>query len=80
MTHGRYIVSGNRPYRGHQPGATFEAQLEPVIEARATARGAITLLERVEPGLEPGSYTLPDNWPLRPAEETTEAPQGASLV
>lgn len=79
MTHGRYLVSGQRQYRGHQPGAIFEARLDPAVEHRAIARGAITLLERVTPDLGPGSYTLPDDWPP-PAEPSTEAPQGVSVV
>lgn len=72
MTHGRYRVNGPRPYRGHEPGAIFEAQLDSGREQRAISRGDITLLERVEPGLEPGSYTLPNT--------STEAPTGASLI
>jgi len=81
VTHGRYVVSGRREYRGHQPGSTFEAQLDPNVEQRAITRGDITLLARVTPGLEPGSYTLPDGWPERPAEPlTSEAPEGASIT
>jgi hypothetical protein len=80
VTHGRYLVSGRRRYRGHQPGSIFEAQLDPAVEQRAVSRGDIALLERVTPGIEPGSYKLPDDWPPRPVGQSTEAPQGASLT
>lgn len=72
MSHGRYKVTGNRKYRGHDPGTIFEARIDPAVEQRAIDRGAIELLERVTPGLEPGSYTLPHT--------ATEAPQGASSM
>lgn len=80
MTHGRYIVNGPRQYRGHQPGTTFEAQLDPAIEHRAITRGDITLLDRVTPDLEPGSATLPDDWPPPAKPQQAEAPEGASLI
>jgi len=70
VTHGVYLVTGRRQYRGHSPGTTFEALLDRAAEQRAIARGDIRLIRRVTPGLEPGSYTLPAGWP--PGE--TEAP------
>jgi hypothetical protein len=60
---GRYRVSGRRGYRGHLPGAVFEAYLDPRAEARAIGRGSITLLERIPADLPPGSYRLPTGWP-----------------
>ncbi len=62
-THGIYLVTGSRRYRGHEPGTRFEARIDPVVELRAIRRGAIQLLERVTPALEQGSYRLPDDWP-----------------
>ncbi len=63
MTHKRYLVTGKRQYRWHKPGATFEAQLDPLAEQRAIERGSIRVLEVVKPGLVYGSYALPDDWP-----------------
>lgn len=81
MTHGRYLVTGNREYRGHQPGTIFEAALAPGPERRAVERGAIQLLERITPSIEPGSYELPEPWPPEASEsQSTEAPQGASCM
>lgn len=57
-----YRVSGSRGYRGHPPGAVFEAALDRAAEARALARGDIELLERTTPVLQPGSYKLPAGW------------------
>lgn len=81
--YGVYLVTGRRQYRGHEPGATFEAALDPSAEQRAVARGDITLLERVTPTLTPGSYTL-RRWPP-PARgemqhQSTETPKGVSLI
>lgn len=57
-----YLVTGRRAYRGHFPGAAFEALLEPAAEQRAIERGDIELLERSIPTLRPGSWTLPTGW------------------
>lgn len=54
-----YKVTGRAVYRGHQPGAVFEAVLDEHAEQRAFDRGTITLLERSTPKLKPGSYKLP---------------------
>jgi hypothetical protein len=54
-----YKVIGRTPYRGHQPGATFEADLDPKAEERAIRRRAIELLSRKSPTLRDGSWTLP---------------------
>ena len=59
---GEYEVIGERRFRGHEHGERFVARLEPLHEARAVRRGDIRLLERIEPDLRPGSYTLPDGW------------------
>lgn len=77
--YGEYLVTGTRRYRGHEPGTTFEAILEPGPEGRAFQRGDIKLLRRFTPTLEPGSYLLPDDWPPRPAAPTTEARERGSL-
>lgn len=57
-----YQVAGRRAYRGHQPGETFQATLDPAAEERALARGDIRILERSKPSLQPGSYQLPAGW------------------
>lgn len=80
MSYGEYLVTGRRQYRGHDPGTTFEAILDAGAEARAIARGDITLLRRVTPSLVPGSYRFAPGWLDRPEHESTEAPTGASLV
>lgn len=61
-TSGLYLVSGSRVFRGHEPGATFEATLDIHAERRALMRGDIRLVERTTPSLIPGSYLLPDGW------------------
>jgi hypothetical protein len=77
VTFGEYLVTGQRRYRGHEPGTTFEAQLDRNAEARAIRRGDIRLLRLVEPDIPPGAAVLPDGWT---AEHTNEAPEGASVV
>ncbi len=62
-SYGIYSVTGRRSYRGHKPGDTFEARLEPEAEYRAVRRGDITLLKRVELTLLEGSFALPKDWP-----------------
>ena len=64
-----YQVVGGHPYRETSPGDTFEAVLEPAAEKRALACGAIRLLERRQPSLQPGSYRLPDGWATTHQEE-----------
>lgn len=76
-TYGVYKVTGKRIYRGHNPGTTFEALIDPAVEQRAIERGDITLLRRETPDLRPGSFRLPPGW-LRSG--THEAPAGASLM
>ncbi len=60
--HGLYRVIGNRRYRGHEPGTEFAARLDPKAENRALARGDIELVDRLEPNIRDGSYTLPNGW------------------
>lgn len=48
-----------RPFRGHPVGATFEADLDRNLEARAINRGSLELLERSTTRLVEGSYRLP---------------------
>jgi hypothetical protein len=79
MQYGVYQVTGKRQYRGHEPGTTFEAILDPGAERRAIVRGDIKLIRHITPGLAPGSYRLPPDW-LGPAAPSIEAPSGASLV
>jgi hypothetical protein len=57
-----YRVVGTRRFRGHEPGTEFSARLEPLAVNRAIRRGAIELVEKIEPCLRRGSYTLPDGW------------------
>jgi hypothetical protein len=57
---GRYVVTGTRRYRGHDPGSIFEVRLEPVVEARAVARGHIRVIDRFLP--RPGLHTFPRGW------------------
>lgn len=83
MTYGEYRVTGRREYRGHKPGAKFEAALDRNAEQRAIDRGDIRLLRRFVPDLEPGSYTLPDPWPPGDPDipsVPSEAPDGASSI
>lgn len=62
MTHGVYRVIGRRRYRGHDPGTEFTARIPRGAEQRAIQRGDIALVDRIEPDLLPGSYTLPADW------------------
>jgi hypothetical protein len=62
-TVGRYLVSGKRAYRGHDPGTEFEARLDVFAEARAIGRGSIQLLERLAADLPADKYRLPQGWP-----------------
>ncbi len=76
-----YEVIGHRAYRGHDRGTRFEANLDPAAEKRAIARGDIRVVERREPTLEPGSYSLPKDWPLGEADAgPNEAARAASLT
>lgn len=59
---GIYKVGHRRSYRGHAPGTTFEARLDPGAEQRALQRGDIELVRRTVPALQPGSFTLPRGW------------------
>ncbi len=81
VTHKRYLVTGRRKYRWHQPGTVFEATLEPLAEQRAIERGSIRVIEVVQPELEDGSYALPEDWPQAVADDrTTRAAHGVSQV
>ena len=60
-----YLVAGERAYRGHPTGQTFEATLDPDAERRALQRGAIVRLHDGPPSIQPGSYTLPAGWPTQ---------------
>ncbi len=64
----RYLVTGKRKYRWHDPGTTFEARLDPLAEQRAIERGSIRILAIVQSDLENGSYHLPEDWPLEAAD------------
>ncbi len=81
MTHKRYLVTGKRKYRWHDPGTTFEAILDPDAEARAIERGSIQVVEVVQPELENGSYALPEDWPQEAADaRQTRAASSVSQV
>jgi hypothetical protein len=45
----RYRVTGSTAYAGHEPGAEFEADLDPDAERRAIARGSLKLLRTKKP-------------------------------
>ena len=62
----RYIVTGNRGYRGYAPGERFEEDLSEAEESRAVARGAI------EAANETGGSVPTDN---RPPPEAPAAPE-----
>lgn len=80
MTHGRYLVVGDRAYRGHEPGTEFTAHLDRNAEGRAVRRGDIELLERFIPSIEPGSYLLPAGWlPSHQTKATRPAKAGLSI-
>lgn len=64
--YGTYYVSGNRRYRGHEPGTTFDASLERNAERRAVARGDIKLVKRTTPTVQPGTFTFPAGWLQQP--------------
>ena len=66
-----YRVLGPHRYREHEVGETFEAYLEPDVESRALRHGTLELLERSEPGLQPGSFTFPRGWQA-PQRQTQE--------
>jgi len=66
---GLYRVLGTRAYRGHPPGTEFWASLDRNAEARALDRGNITLLARLEPRIEEGSFELPRGWLINNAPE-----------
>lgn len=57
-----YEVVGRRIVRGHRPGETFQAEFGPHAEARAIARGDIRLIRRLNPSIQPGTFSLPDGW------------------
>ena len=43
-----YRVTGPA-FQGHQPGETFQADLDPALEARAKARGQLRVVKRDKP-------------------------------
>ena len=71
----RYRVNPDWPhrYREHEPGKEFEATLEPDVEQRALARGAIRLLERSEVKLNPKNVKAPN------AEPASADPESANI-
>lgn len=69
---GLYEVVDKRDFRGHPQGTQFVARLDAMQERRAVARGAITLLARVTPALEPGTFTFPEGWLTQPHMSTHE--------
>jgi hypothetical protein len=77
----RYLVTGKRKYRWHEPGTEFEAALDPAAEKRAIERGSIRVLAIVHPELQNGSYALPEDWPHDAVGAAqSEAQQNASRV
>lgn len=80
MTHGEYKVTGKRAYRGHQPGSTFEARLDPGPAHRAIQRGDIKLLRHIEPTVQPNSYEFPEGWLPPPKRSRTSNNQAAKAA
>jgi len=56
-------------YRGYKPGETFVGTLDPKIEARAVARGALEIVEAGEIRLDAMRATLPAGWVTSPEKE-----------
>jgi len=50
----RYEVTGIQPVLDHEPGAIFEADIDPAQEARLLASGALTVVP-----VEPPEYAPP---------------------
>lgn len=63
-----YQVIGNRMFRQYQPGDLFEAQLPQGMEQRALRRGAIQVVERSTPSIQPERFTAPAGWPFKEKE------------
>lgn len=59
---GLYLVTGNRAYRGHEPGVTFTANLDRLAAQRAIDRGDIALITRIVPEIQKGSFRFPEGW------------------
>lgn len=60
-----YRVVGTHDFREHAPGEIFEGRLDPAAERRAVERGNIVVLDSSPTRLRPGSYRLPDGWPVK---------------
>ena len=75
--HKRYLVTGRRQYRWHEPGTVFEANLDPDAERRAIERGSLRVLAVVNPSLEPGSFVLPDDQSTMADEPNRDAVGGS---
>ena len=70
-----YLVRGPLRYREHEVGETFEAELDPMAEARALELGTIVVVRSSPTRIRPGSYRLPAGWQEKPG-----APEGALLI
>lgn len=66
MIYGEFLVTGQRRYRGHEPGTRFEARLETGAMQRAIRRGDIAYLRETTPSIE-GPYSFPEGWLSGPA-------------
>lgn len=55
----RYLVTGQRAYREHEPGEEFDATLDRDQEQRAVARGSIRVVRRAAIALDPNSVRPP---------------------
>lgn len=66
-----YLVTGRRAYREHNPGETFEANLEEDVVERAVRHGTIRVLDPSPVAIKPGSWRPPRHWETRRA---TDAP------
>jgi hypothetical protein len=79
VTFCEYLVTGRRPYRGHNPGTKFEARHDPAKQ-RGILRGDIRLIRTVEPAV-PAGAVFPDGWlppPDPSSSQTAEAAEAAS--
>ena len=68
----RYQVTGIQPVLDHEPGSIFEADLEPVQEARLLASGALIRLAVESPDWPPPLDVEP---PPNPEQQTEDGPR-----
>lgn len=67
-----YLVTGPHPYRDHRPGETFEATLEPDVEARAVASHAIRIVDARPVTYDSTAARMPSGWGKRPSRKGSQ--------